>query len=69
MKPRDFCDRSRTFATTRTFATKPVGVLNGAVSKAGKEVGIPTPANDFITTCLAVADRGARARRSLAASS
>ena len=46
-----------------------VGVLNGAVSKAGKEVGIPTPANDFITTCLAVADRGARARRSLAASS
>ena len=46
-----------------------VGVLNGAVSKAGKEAGIPTPANDFITTCLGVADCGARARRSLAVAS
>ncbi len=29
-----------------------VNVLNGAVSRIGKEVGVPTPANDFITACL-----------------
>ena len=42
-----------------------VGVLNGAVSRAGKEVGVPTPVNDFITTCLTVADREGRARLGL----
>ena len=37
-----------------------VGVLNGAVSRYGKELGVATPVNDFITGCLAVADRRAR---------
>ena len=38
------------------IAGKPleIGVLNGAVSSAGKEVGIETPVNDFITACLSV---------------
>jgi 2-dehydropantoate 2-reductase len=33
-----------------------IGVLNGAVSSAGKEVGIETPINDFVTACLTVVD-------------
>ena len=37
-----------------------IDVLNGAVSRIGKEVGIPTPANDFITACLLIADKAAR---------
>ena len=42
-----------------------VGVLNGAVSRAGREVSVPTPINDFITACLTPYDRRAReARRS-----
>ena len=41
-----------------------VGVLNGAVSKAGIEVGVDTPVNDFITACLSIVD--ARARSALA---
>ena len=32
-----------------------VSVLNGAVSRIGKEVGVNTPTNDFITACLLVA--------------
>ena len=38
-----------------------VGVLNGAVSRAGREVGVDTPVNDFITACLSVVDARARA--------
>ncbi len=38
-----------------------VGVLNGAVSKAGREVGAATPINDFVTVCLSVVDARARA--------
>ena len=26
--------------------------LNGAVSRMGKELGVPTPVNDFIYACL-----------------
>ena len=37
-----------------------VGVLNGAVSRYGRKAGVATPVNDFITACLAVADRTAR---------
>lgn len=37
-----------------------VGVLNGAVSRYGRKAGVATPVNDFITACLAVADRMAR---------
>ena len=33
-----------------------IGVLNGAISRVGREVGIATPVNDFITACLSVAD-------------
>ena len=33
-----------------------IGVLNGAVSSSGKEVGIETPINDFVTACLTVVD-------------
>ncbi len=41
-----------------------VNVLNGAVSRIGRQVGVPTPANDFITACLAPAhNRAARARQ------
>lgn len=44
-----------------------VGVLNGAVCAAGREVGIATPVNDFIVACLTPYDRRAReARRSAA---
>tara|TARA_B100000809_G_C15100820_1_gene516848 strand:- start:825 stop:1760 length:936 start_codon:yes stop_codon:yes gene_type:complete len=35
-------------------------VLNGAVSEKGRELGIPTPANDFITSCLRIADNEGR---------
>ena len=31
-------------------------VLNGAVSRLSKEVGVPTPVNDFVTDCLRVYD-------------
>ena len=37
-----------------------VSVLNGAVSEAGREVGVATPINDFITACLSLADNKAR---------
>ena len=37
-----------------------LGVLNGAVSDLGRESGVPTPVNDFITACLTVADARAR---------
>ena len=40
-----------------------VGVLNGAVSRIGNELGVPTPVNDFITSCLAVANQRARSGR------
>lgn len=35
--------------------------INGAVSRMGHEAGVETPLNDFITTCLGLADRRARA--------
>ena len=41
-----------------------VHVLNGAVLRAGRELGIATPANEFITTCLSLADSRARSRLS-----
>lgn len=40
-----------------------IEVLNGAVSRIGKEVGLPTPANNFITACLLIADKAARHNR------
>ena len=43
-----------------------VAVLNGAVSRLGKEAGVATPVNDFISACLAVADSRARSRLSYA---
>ncbi|MCH8206143.1 MAG: ketopantoate reductase family protein [Chloroflexi bacterium] len=46
-----------------------VGVLNGAVSRYGKEAGVATPANDFITACLTVADRRARLAQGTGSSS
>ena len=36
-----------------------LGVINEAISRFGKEVGVATPANDFITACLTLADRRA----------
>ena len=44
-----------------------VAVLNGAISTTGKETGVATPVNDFITACLIVADN--RARSGLASAS
>ena len=37
-----------------------IAFLNGAVSRIGKEVGVETPVNDFITACLSIADSRAR---------
>ena len=37
-----------------------VSLLNGAVARIGREVGIDTPANSFISSCLTIADRKAR---------
>ena len=45
-----------------------VGVLNGAVSRYGRETGVASPANDFITTCLTLADRRARIAQGTATS-
>ncbi len=40
-----------------------VGVLNGAVSRIGREVGVATPVNDFIVAALTPYDRRARQAR------
>ena len=40
-----------------------VGVLNGAVARLGSELGVPTPVNEFIAACLAVAHNRAAAER------
>ena len=41
-----------------------VGVLNGAVARYGRELGVATPVNDFITACLTVShNRAACARQ------
>ena len=37
-----------------------VGLINGAVARIGREVGVATPANSFIAACLAIADNKAR---------
>ncbi len=37
-----------------------LGVINGAISRMGKEVGVPTPVNDFISACLTIADNRAK---------
>ncbi len=37
-----------------------IAFLNGAVSRIGKEVGVATPVNDFITACLSIANGRAR---------
>ena len=39
-----------------------VAVLNAAVSRMGRDAGVPTPANDFIAACLMVADNAAQDR-------
>ena len=39
-----------------------VSLINGAVARIGADVGVETPANTFIASCLAIADN--RARRS-----
>lgn len=41
-----------------------VEVLNGAVSRMGAELSIPTPTNDFIATCLSLYHARAMAERS-----
>ena len=37
-----------------------VSLINGAVARIGKEVGVSTPANSFISACLKIADNRAR---------
>ncbi len=37
-----------------------VSLINGAVARIGKEVGVYTPANSFISACLTIADNKAR---------
>ena len=38
-----------------------LSVINGAVTSAGRRVGVPTPINDFITSCLSPANERAKA--------
>ena len=45
---------SSMFTDLRRGGRLEIEVLNGAVSRMGKEVGVPTPGNDFITACLLV---------------
>ena len=40
-----------------------VGVLNGAVARLGKELGVATPVNEFIAACLTVANNRAAKQR------
>jgi ketopantoate reductase len=40
-----------------------VAILNGAISRSGREHGVPTPVNDFITSSLTVSHNRAMARR------
>ncbi len=37
-----------------------VSLINGAVARIGKEIGVDTSANSFIAACLAIADNRAR---------
>ncbi len=39
-----------------------VSLINGAVARIGKDVGVDTPANSFITACLTIADNKARSK-------
>ena len=39
-----------------------VSLINGAVARIGKEVGVSTPANSFISACLTIADNRARGK-------
>ena len=39
-----------------------LSAINGAISRIGREVGVATPVNDFITSCLTLADSRARAQ-------
>lgn len=41
-----------------------VSLINGAVARIGREVGVETPANSFIAACLAIADNKARSKAS-----
>ena len=41
-----------------------VSLINGAVSRVGREIGVDTPANSFIAACLTIADRRARSKAS-----
>jgi 2-dehydropantoate 2-reductase len=41
-----------------------VSLINGAVARIGREVGVATPANSFIAACLAIADNRARSKAS-----
>ena len=53
---------SSMFTDLRNEGRLEVAVLNGAISRIGQDVGVPTPVNDFITACLMVADNAAQAR-------
>ena len=45
---------SSMFTDLRRGGRLEIEVLNGAVCRMGRETGVPTPANDFITACLLV---------------
>ena len=45
---------SSMFTDLRKGGRLEIEVLNGAVSRMGRDKGVPTPANDFITACLLV---------------
>ena len=42
-----------------------VSLINGAVARIGREVGVNTPVNSFISACLTIADRKARGNASI----
>ena len=42
-----------------------VSLINGAVARIGREVGVNTPVNSFISACLRIADKKARGNASI----
>ncbi len=65
-KTLDFCDKLAPDATSSMQRDVAAGrrleydAINGAVVRAGKETGLPTPVHEFCWTCLKVVDSMAR---------
>lgn len=51
---------SSMYADLRAGNPLELSVINSSICRIGKELNIPTPVNDFITSCLTIADKGGR---------